>query len=308
MKKIVLVGTFAALCCESMIADSKPVKDTLQVLEEKCVVLQEQQVRLSDELVKLTKKHKGFEQKVQLVNDENSIQSRTIDSLCVVCEQLAETLSADRRKMGGMIDRANTELHANRDAIQSRTLWVGITALLFLVAMAIVVYRLTKRIKSGDISIDEVRKAQDALTIAQTKMQEESLRLDDKLLELFGKQITNDRTTTCNEIPDHSLVLKVADEIVRIELNMSHMDASVKGYKQLAKGIERIKNNFLAKGYEISDMLGKPYNEGMRIDADFVFDDTLEPGIRTITSITKPQVIYKGEMIQKAIVTVTQNI
>ena len=110
------------------------------------------------------------------------------------------------------------------------------------------------------------------------------------------------------ETVDHSLVLKVADEITRIEFNLSRMDSSIKGYKQLTKGIERIKNNYMAKGYEISDMLGKPYNEGMRINADFVLDENMESGTRLITSITKPQVIYKGEMIQKAIVTVTQNI
>ena len=76
----------------------------------------------------------------------------------------------------------------------------------------------------------------------------------------------------------------------------------------MSKGIERIKNNFLAKGYDIADMLNKPYNEGMRINADFVLDENMEPGARIITSITKPQVTYNGELIQKAIVTVTQNI
>jgi hypothetical protein len=108
--------------------------------------------------------------------------------------------------------------------------------------------------------------------------------------------------------PDHSLALKVADEIVRIEMNLSRMDTSIRGYKQLAKAVERIKNNFLSKGYEITDMLNKPYDEGMRIHADFVIDENLEPGTRIITSIIKPQVIFNGELIQKATVTITQNI
>ena len=73
-------------------------------------------------------------------------------------------------------------------------------------------------------------------------------------------------------------------------------------------GSGRDSKYFLSKGYEIADMLGKVYNEGMRINADFVLDESLEPGTRIITSITKPQVIYNGELIQKAIVTVTQNI
>ena len=46
------------------------------------------------------------------------------------------------------------------------------------------------------------------------------------------------------------------------------------------------KNNYLSKGYEIADMLNKPYNEGMRINADFVLDENLEPDTRIITSIT----------------------
>ena len=102
--------------------------------------------------------------------------------------------------------------------------------------------------------------------------------------------------------------MKVADEVVRIEMNLFRMDKSIKGYKQLSKAVERIKNNFTAQGYEIVDMLGATYNEGMRINADFVIDESLAEGSRIITSITKPQINYMGQMIQKAIVTVSQNI
>lgn len=169
-------------------------------------------------------------------------------------------------------------------------------------------YLLAKRIKSGNTSIDEVRKAQDALQIAQKKMQEESIKLDDKLLELFDRQIANAPKNEGNGKSDHSLALKVADEIVRIELNMSRMDSSIKGYKQLAKAVERIKDNFKANGYEIVDMLGKPYNEGMKVIANFVVDENLEEGKQIITGITKPQINYNGQMIQAAQITVSQNI
>ena len=139
-------------------------------------------------------------------------------------------------------------------------------------------------------------------------MQEESIKLDDKLLELFDRQIANASKTEDNGKPDHSLALKVADEIVRIKLNMSRMDSSIKGYKQLAKAVERIKDNFKANGYEIVDMLGKPYNEGMKVIANFVVDEDLEEGKQIITGITKPQINYNGQMIQAAQITVSQNI
>lgn len=108
--------------------------------------------------------------------------------------------------------------------------------------------------------------------------------------------------------PNHALALKVADEITRIEKNLSRMDPTVKGYKPLVKAIGRIKDNFMANGYEIVTYLGQPYNEGMRINAEFTIDENLPTGTRTITSVSKPQVHYNGELIQKASVTVSQNI
>lgn len=89
---------------------------------------------------------------------------------------------------------------------------------------------------------------------------------------------------------------------------MSRMDSSIRGYKQLAKAVSRIKDNFNANGYEIVDMLGKPYNEGMKVIAEFVLDEDLEERQQIITGITKPQVNYNGQMIQAARITVSQNI
>lgn len=106
---------------------------------------------------------------------------------------------------------------------------------------------------------------------------------------------------------DHSLALKIADEIVRIENNLNHMDPSVKGYKQLSKAVERIKLNLHANGYEIVNLLGKHYDDGMKITADFVPDDTLAPGEQLITNVIRPLVIYEGKMIQSAQVIVNQN-
>ena len=180
-----------------------------------------------------------------------------------------------------------------------------ILAIILLVVFFIVLHR---RIKKGSSSIDSIKQAQESLIVAQKTMQEESVKLDNKLVELFEKQIVVQPQQNVNSEPDHSLALKVADEIVRIETNLSRMDESVKGYKQLKKAVERIRTNFLANGYEIVDMLGKPYNEGMKLSADFVSDETLAEGEQKITGIIKPQINYKGKMIQAAQITVSQNI
>lgn len=308
MKKIFTILLLIICVCQATNAKPSSDNDKIKSLDEKCVNLQNQQSRIANDLCRLKDKQKESDRRIQALKSDNNRQSAVIDSLRNTCKQLTETQSADRKSVNGMIDKTNSNVQANQETLQSRTLLVCIIAILMLVIIVGVAYRLARRIKSGNTSIDEVRKAQDALQAAQTKMQEESIKLDDKLLELFDRQIANVPKNADYGEPDHSLALKVADEIVRIELNMSRMDSSIKGYKQLAKAVERIKDNFKANGYEIVDLLGKPYNEGMKVSANFVVDEDLEEGKQVITGITKPQVNYNGQMIQAAQITVSQNI
>ena len=282
--------------------------DKIKVLEDKFTLLQKQQGNVENHLNKLVDKQREGEHKIQSLSNENARFTKAIDSLQNACRQLANTQAADRKNISGEINKTNSNVQTNQNMLRSRTLWIGIMAVALLIFIVGVAYQLTKRIKLGNTSIDEVRKAQEALQLAQTKMQEESVKLDDKLLEMFDKQISTTPKVVGTDKPDHSLALKVADEIVRIELNMSRMDSSIKGYKQLAKAVERIKDNFKANGYEIIDMLGKPYNEGMKVTANFVADEELEEGKQIITGITKPQINYNGQMIQAAQITVSQNI
>ena len=46
----------------------------------------------------------------------------------------------------------------------------------------------------------------------------------------------------------------------------------------------------------------------MRVIANFTEDENLENGTQIITAIIKPQINFKGQMIQAAQVTVSQNI
>ena len=308
MKKTFMIILLATMSCQLMSAKLANDADKIKVLEDKFTLLQNKQGNVENHLNRLVDKQREGEHKIQSLSNENARLAKVIDSLQNACRQLANTQVADRKNISGEINKTNSNVQTNQDMLQSRTLWIGIMAVALLIFIVGVAYQLTKRIKSGNTSIGEVRKAQEALQLAQTKMQEESMKLDDKLLEMFDKQISATPKVIGTDKPDHSLALKVADEIVRIELNMSRMDSSIKGYKQLAKAVERIKDNFKANGYEIIDMLGLPYNEGMKVTANFVSDENMEEGKQIITGITKPQINYNGQMIQAAQITVSQNI
>lgn len=216
-------------------------------------------------------------------------------------DENARLLESGRKTASEQIRTVETKAKTERDRL---ALW-GIWAIVALLIVAIAVYLILHR---------DIMKGSDAITVirdAQGRLEEESVKLDTKLIELLEKQLqAESRRTAAAQpaAPDHSLALKLANEVARIEKNLTRMGSDVKGYKPLMKGVERIKNNFRDNGYEIETYLGQPYNDGMRVEADFVTDDNLPAGAQVITGVAKPQVHYKSTLLQKAVVTVSQNI
>lgn len=238
-----------------------------------------------------------------------------LDSLRTLQLQQVEDVKSLADKIGADISDANQKIDNNvstlSESINSRT-WLGAFGILIAIGLlACAYYVLRRRISSGATTIDKIRSAQEGLETAQKAMQEESVKLDSKLVELLDKQLN--RSLDENKEPkehkvDHSFALKVGDEIAKIETNLSKMDPDVKGYKQLKQALKRIKDNFNAHGYEIVELLGLDYNDGMPFEAQFVPDDTLPDGKRIISGITRLQINYNGEMIQSAKIVVRQNI
>ena len=134
--------------------------------------------------------------------------------------------------------------------------------------------------------------------------------INEKFLSLNLSQ-ANVLDRLCNEMKqgsetNHTLALKVADEIVLMERNMSFMDPSIKGYKQLKRSLTTLKDRLNAQGYEMPELLGKKFNSGMKLTVVSSFpSDTLAPGEEVISKIIKPQVNYQGKMIQSAQVEVS---
>ena len=239
-------------------------------------------------------------------------QKASLDSLYDIHNMQSEKLNALEKKLGADLTQANKKIDDSKsslsESINSRT-WVFFCGFLIALALLGLVYLiLRKKILRGSSSIVKIKAAQESLAEAQKAMQEESIKLDNKLVELLDKQVTAQPQNNGNNQPDHSFALKVGDEIARIETNLLKMDKEVRGYKQLKQALKRIKDNFNAHGYEIIDLLGQDYNEGMPFEAQFVPDDNLPEGKRVISGIIRLQINYNGEMIQSAKIVVRQNI
>lgn len=308
MKKIFTILILAVIDCQ--FANAKSVNDNtdkIKALEEKCYVLQNKQVKADNNLRKLIENQHVAEREIQTLVKKNDAQRLAIDSLQDKCKSLEEAQSTDRENINGKIDATDNNVRTNQDQLQSRTLYGVIVVIVVLVIIVGVACWLTKRIKSGTSTIGDVRRAQEALQAAQTKMQEESVKLDNQLLAIVQKQLDASSASKITGEPDHSLVVKLADEIARIETNLSKME-SVRGYKQLVQAKDRMINNVRANGYEIISLLGQEYNDGMQFQTRFVPDESLPEGKRIITGMIKMQVNYNGKMIQPAEIVVSQNI
>lgn len=301
MKKLIVLVLVALFTTNASYSQNE---GKIEELKREIQKVSESQKRILSELEKLRKENKVQNTQIGELQSQGRTFVINLDSLSCNIQSLAKVQNNDRLSFKNDIKETNTNIATNLVKMDSRTMWGGILLLCTILGFSGYLY--VKRRKDYT-SMSEVRKAQDALQIAQSKMQEDSIKLDNQMLALMERQM-NATPAMVSEGADHSLALKVADEIVRIELNLSRMDASVKGYKQLVKAVERIKNNFQANGYEIIDMLGKSYNEGMKVVANFVPDETLKEGEQIITGVTKPQINYNGKMIQSAQITVSQNI
>ena len=246
------------------------------------------------------------------------LQKQALQKLQTGKDSLAKQLQAQQRTLKSMqielsskiehnqqqAEKGFTALHQN---LSERTLYWSLGALLLLLLGGGVYYWLSKRIRNNQTNIEA------QLHKTKLSLEEETVKLDNKLVELLESQLkvreaTPVVATENAAAPDHSLALKVADEIVRMQKNIAKMSDDVKGLKPLLKGIERIQNNFLANGYEMINLLNKDYDERMNIDViNFITDKNLPEGRKVISAVIKPQVNYNGVLIQRAQVDVSQN-
>lgn len=238
-------------------------------------------------------------------------QKEVIDSLNSLISISNSKLNSINQQLGSKIQesnqRTNSQISQLDNNVEKNQLYWIIATIITLIVAGIIYYLLKNRIASNRTDIET--------QIKRTKksLEEESVKLDNKLVEVLDSQMKLQKESKkvpiamdSNGKEDHSLALKVADEIIRIQKNLSRMDDKTKGLKQLNSSVKRIQDNFAANGYELVDMLGKEYNEGLKATVNFVQDEDLEDGTRIITRIIKPQVNYKETMIQTAQIEVTE--
>jgi len=270
--------------------------------------LVKQQQKLYEYYKELDKEYRTYKTVKKQFNDKYNDQNNTIDSLSKIIQINSTNIKKTADELGVKIEKTNITTNQsitdlNKTVSQNTLYWIIailVVALFVLLVFVLLRNQIFKQRTDIDSNLQDTRNV----------LEEEGVKLDNKLVEVLETQlkIINNSNSGTEKEADHTLALKVADEIVRIEKNISKMDSATKGIKPLVKGIERIKDNFKANGYEMVQLLEKEYDNGMNIDViNFIDDDNLPSGKKIITRIIKPQVNYKDVLIQRAQVDVSQN-
>ena len=203
-------------------------------------------------------------------------------------------------KIMQLSDKSNSDFSALSKRVSNNTLYWILAIVSISLFSAILFGWLRNRLTLVKTELsDQIKNSSEAI-------RGEIIKLDNQVFWSLDYQEKLSKTEQNeSENIDHSLVLKVADEIIRIQKNLSSMDPETKGLKQLEFAIERIQDNFKENGYEMVELLNKPYDQGMKVSAKFKPDNTLKRGEQIITRIIKPQVNYNDVIIQEAQVEVS---
>lgn len=328
MKKLILItfflgatNLFAQQIDSTLIQDFSELKKMVfqqqQEIEQFKASISEQQTRFDEqeETVRNLQRKVNNQQKsigrqkenFDGLKRESETQKIEIDSLNQSVQNNSQNIVSNSNEFGLKIEQTGETVSANNskitaldDSLSKNQLYWIIATLVILILGGLVYWLLGKRIQSSKTDVEtQIRNT-------KASLEEESVKLDNKLLEVLETQLklkqeeSKSQPSISTEKADHSLALKVADEIVRMQKNLTQMDEKTKGLKQLNSSVLRIQDNFAANGYELVEMLGKEYNEGMKVIANFTPSEDLETGKQIISRIIKPQVNFKGEMIQAA--------
>jgi len=234
----------------------------------------------------------------QLNNKLNGLKTET-NQLGIVTSSLSEGLTTAKNdvseiaesssKNSNSIDTVNQSLGQKQ---QYGLIFIG----LFLILVLLVYTILTKRQNT------DTKK----LASKQQEILEKQIQDGQQLTDWLSKQSSDSFGKSVSGEVDHSFAKRVADEIVRITTNLSRMDASIKGHKPLSASVRKLEKSLNSNGYELEVLLNKPYDNGMNLQPVFIVDENLKEGESVITRIIKPQINYKGKLIQAAQVEVSQ--
>ena len=310
--------TFAIFLFSSMVAFAQLTKEDLDKVIKP----------LTKKVDSLLSENGKLKTDIGILNSKLSNNNKTHDSLRIQTQENVIAIAQTANELGIRIketgDKNEGKITEVSESLSKNSLYGIIGVLSAILLSGLLYWLLSKRQKTDKTEFDgklenktTSLKSDVISEIEKTKkeQQEVNVNLELKLIEILENQIKGvtansqkDNSEDSSEI-DHSIPLKVADEITRINAYANTLEPNSQDAKALKSSVKRLINTFKASQYDIIDLLGQKYDDGMKVTViNEVEDLKLNKGERIIVRIIKPLVKYKGEQIQPAQVDVANGI
>ena len=238
------------------------------------------------------KQQKALISKITEQDEQHQLQIKTLnDDLKILETKLQDSIKAHTQTVEELnqLNKSTAETTATiNDSIATRTIIVliGLLLALGLIATSYLLLR-KKQAKSTEDLSSQVKLALDNVRQTEENIVKSDIQLADCLHEVLIQLKEQAKVTPVvqqNSEPDHSLPLKLADEIHRMRKRLAALPEDTKGLKPLSKSLERLEDELSEQGYEIIDHTGTEYIENMSIKAQVIPSDELENGQSIITA------------------------
>lgn len=234
-------------------------------------------------------------------------QKYAIDSLKLLIKRNSISIDSAKSEYNKCTMKNANSTKALEELIGRSILYGSIISFFIILFICVCVFYFYRKFLRVGINEHTVNNEIDKLINNYAILEKEILYSNDKLIDEIEKQLAFIKVNEESKEIDHSLAIAVANELTRIQQNLNHMDAGVKGVSQLKNRAKALLTTLNSKQYEIPDLLGTTYNEGSSIIATLELNEDLDAGVKRIKRIIKPQVSYKGKLIQAAEVVVEYN-
>lgn len=271
---------------EDLVKELQPLKTSIQTL-------QNENNKLKIEVGSLKTK----------ISDAN----KTIVSLQKQTQTNSTAISQTANELGVKISA--TETNANQkiseigNSLSTKTRYGIIGVLIAILISGLLYWLLSKRQQADKNLLSNI------INSTKTELNQESAKLDGQLLYVIEKQLkVVDKLNAIEPRIDHTFHKNSANELQRISNYANSLDPKSQEAVALQGSLGRLRNYFNSSDYEITDFTGKDYDERIPMKIkDTFFEETLKKGSEIITRTLKPQIKYKGEVIQEAEVSTKYN-
>jgi len=284
----------------------------------------------------LDKEIKPLNEKVKMLQSENgklkshvgrlnimlSSSNKSIDSLKTQTKASRDLITQTSMELGIKIkktgDQNTGKITEVSKSLSKNSLYGIISVLLTILLLGLLYWLLSKRQRTdkndveGKLEDKTAELKKDVLSHIEntkTELTTESAKLDIQLLNLIEKQLqVADKINATEPTVDHTFHKNSANELQRIANYANTLDPNSQEAIALQGSLGRLRNYFNSSDFEIIDFAGIEYDERIPMKRkDTIYDETLPLDKEVILKTLKPQIKFKGSVIQEAEVVTKYN-